>query len=866
MASFVESATLLVKDKSTDEIKQINRALAKLFKTAKALKSTRASITITGTSPERIAATARALASLKRASDGVKNVNANVNVRGTDNLKRAVSALQRLNRLTSTTRTGGPLPLVSAADMRALNALQAKVQIVNAELAKIGATGPNSGLRNIANIVGTIKADAFAIRNALAGIGRLRAQPPGSPPPPPRIPPPPRSPRQPQQFAFGLIPKPRWGVVVGRDVGTGFRASVGAWLFQGLDRAARSAGQGILTADDAQAIARASGVDVNALIASATRATTERKGVSTGLLVEAGTEQAGQLTALFKSGAITQQEFNTRLDTMTNRIASNAEILTTFLHSAERAAEGARQLEKVLQITGVNVRPEEAAKMNEAALRAFIATGGDIAPEEIKRLLQQLGGTLRQALSPEGLTNAILLRDEGGRQSTAEIRTAMQDLFRGDLNDEDKNRQIAAGLRDSKGETVFSKEEFGDPIGLLVNQIVPLLKKMNVATDPANADPIKIANALDSRLGFTGPGARLAAAIIPQLEQFSADIARAAAIQPSMVLQEPTLRTQLADVEAKFQDAAVRMTKDMMPQIKNATDGLSDILGRVSRDETTSSDVAKLGAAGIAAGAIAMFDPSTRSLGAAGIALTASAAALTTAATALGGAAIVQGAAGVAGFFKGVGTNILGISGILAFVETIKAARDKLEAQERLPGDKNAMPRGTFAKLMDKWMVKKKTPDERETAAISAAIATSIKDVVTQLQSVPPDLTKAAPFTDQEKTDIDVMKQWDSLLPSMTEGATKIQGAFDLGGPAAGTAVQSALQTGGVSAGTSIGSGLTQAAPGAGSALGQGLMGVAPSVGAAIGNAAAAAINNNVRVNVNVNQTQSNTGSNAPVE
>jgi hypothetical protein len=68
MATFVEQATLLVKDKSTDEIKQINRALNSLFRTADKLRSVKASITITGTPAARINQLATSLTRLQAAA------------------------------------------------------------------------------------------------------------------------------------------------------------------------------------------------------------------------------------------------------------------------------------------------------------------------------------------------------------------------------------------------------------------------------------------------------------------------------------------------------------------------------------------------------------------------------------------------------------------------------------------------------------------------------------------------------------------------------------------------------------------------------------------------------------------------------
>jgi hypothetical protein len=94
VASFVESATLLVKDQSTAKINKINASLKKLFATAKALKSTTVNLNVNTAGIQRanqqLNSLARNMAVLRRQS-----LNLNVNTAGLTKVNQQLNSLAR---------------------------------------------------------------------------------------------------------------------------------------------------------------------------------------------------------------------------------------------------------------------------------------------------------------------------------------------------------------------------------------------------------------------------------------------------------------------------------------------------------------------------------------------------------------------------------------------------------------------------------------------------------------------------------------------------------------------------------------------------------------------------------------------------
>ena len=98
-------------------------------------------------------------------------------------------------------------------------------------------------------------------------------------------------------------------------------------------------------------------------------------------------------------------------------------------------------------------------------------------------------------------------------------------------------------------------------------------------------DPIAIGSAMDNLFGFTTEASRLWARVIPNLAQFENEIARIGAARPETLLTQPPLSTDIADVQAKFQDAVVQLTKSSLPLVKQGVQGLADVFKDISQGE-----------------------------------------------------------------------------------------------------------------------------------------------------------------------------------------------------------------------------------------------------------------------------------------
>src|SRR5262245_27758526 len=94
MASFVESATLVIKDESTANINKINAALKQLFATARSFKGAKINIDIGERGIARAATDIRRLtADLRSLQGAARGVNVNVNTSG---ISRAAQQLAQL--------------------------------------------------------------------------------------------------------------------------------------------------------------------------------------------------------------------------------------------------------------------------------------------------------------------------------------------------------------------------------------------------------------------------------------------------------------------------------------------------------------------------------------------------------------------------------------------------------------------------------------------------------------------------------------------------------------------------------------------------------------------------------------------------
>lgn len=435
-------------------------------------------------------------------------------------------------------------------------------------------------------------------------------------------------------------------IAAGKIIARSFVSAIGIDLHSAMRGAGRTAGSAISGLDTARALASASGVDPDVLERAALAAANRTTGVSAGEIASASIEQSASLTAQLKSGAISAEEFSKRVTATAQRVADTAQILGTARGDFRGGGEDARQIEKAIAISGAGLDPARQKTFSDAMLNAVIASGGDVRGDEIKRMLQQFGAAFSAGLSAEGVARLALIRDEGGKQSTAEIRQTQQDLIRGNLNRDDKARQVAMGLRDAQGRTTLTESDFADPVKLVEEKLKPLARARGV--DMSNV--VALQEFYDNVAGLTTSGAKFAARATQASEQYANELQRFRATDARKLQRDPTIAASLAEVQATFGDMVAQQSKSIVPLMKAGAAGLSGTFEALGKGELPSAtQVAGTLAAAGSLGLAAMMDPATRPLGAAGLALTGSASALSGAAVALAGAAGVSATADTLG-------------------------------------------------------------------------------------------------------------------------------------------------------------------------------------------------------------------------
>jgi hypothetical protein len=434
---------------------------------------------------------------------------------------------------------------------------------------------------------------------------------------------------------------------IGRDIARGFTFAISGSLAHLGAGVARTAAVAPLTMEEAQSKVRTAGrseAELEVLQAIAEVQSQRVGSVSAAEILGNAVETTGTF------GDLTLPENAAKAEASMMRLADNAAILVTALGmSADKAAEEARKIEKSIQIQGEAGDPLDGARIAEAALKATIASGGDLLPAETVRMLQQLGGTLVAGLSPDALLQIALLRDEGGRMSTAEVRMAYQDMTRGNLNASDLAAQIAVGLRDAAGKSLYGGQFSADPMAFVNEQIIPRLNSLGVDLSDTEA----VSSALDDELGFTTTGVRFFASAVANAAERMAEFERAQKVDTTYAKDNPTARAQAQAVKAQFENVAAEVGTLALPAIKTGLDILGDSLGNVAQGEGGVVDYATIAAAAtplaVGAALAGIADPLTRPMSLASLSLTGSATALDVSAGALTAAAIKLGATPVAG-------------------------------------------------------------------------------------------------------------------------------------------------------------------------------------------------------------------------
>ncbi len=350
------------------------------------------------------------------------------------------------------------------------------------------------------------------------------------------------------------------GRSLGRDIAFGFKASIGNELYRAARGAVAETGRATISAEDAQTRVRQAGfneIDTAKFVALSRDVQEQFPQVPAAEILNASVEQLSTL----KAANATTAQYKSAME----RVARNAQTLAVTYKDAVQGAEGARQLERLSQALGADIDEKKINAIQQAAVRATIASGGEMGINEAVRAIQQLGPTIAKSMNPQAITDLLLVRDEGGRQSTAEFRMAIQDLIRGSLNESDKAAMTRLGLRGKGGASLgdVANEASANLVDFTANRIMPILEKAGL-TDASSAE---IGAFLDDMAGFTTTGARALADIATSLRngdiQRGRQAARRADLNPQLAAN--TFRGATQALLASFDTAAARNLDKLGP-------------------------------------------------------------------------------------------------------------------------------------------------------------------------------------------------------------------------------------------------------------------------------------------------------------
>lgn len=383
----------------------------------------------------------------------------------------------------------------------------------------------------------------------------------------------------------------------------------------------------------------------------------------------------GQLMALVPEAASQADDFETIAESL-ERMARNASMFGQAANDMRRGAENARQIEKGLQIRGVTSDPAVAQKFSDALFSSVLISGGDITGSEVKRMLQQVGGA-KNTLTPEGMAMLVTIRDEGGRRSTSEVRSFIQDLTRSNLNEKSTEQQIKAGLRDKKGFSTIEGKLLADPVAAVMEEIIPRLLKRGVNLD----DDAALNQGLNA-LGLLSTSQRFAQMVIKQRDEQTRTRARLSNIDGQTFIDNPTLLARMKGLNDAFVSVGAQVAETAVPALEATMASFTESLNNVRNGDGGVTDYASLigsgSALGVGAIASSLIDPMTRPLGISAVALTGSATALTGAATALTGAAAAQTVFGRDGAPTPGGGKVKKVAGAVVGAGIVAAAVDSV--------------------------------------------------------------------------------------------------------------------------------------------------------------------------------------------
>jgi len=464
-----------------------------------------------------------------KSSGKIKKVNAE--------LKQLLKTATQLEKVTSG-RGSSRTPLVSSRNLQTIKALIREAESARHTVSTIGARVDNSGLRQTLHLVQQISREARSARQSMSGFGRGGTGRPAA-----------------SQAPVAAVNRRASAVNSSflRLASTASKLSAIFAAFNAGRAVVGEAGRATISSEDAATRVRQAGFSETET-AEFVRLSREVQGkypqIPAAEILNASVEQ---LSALKIAGKSTE-DYRIAME----RVAKNSQLLAVTYKDAGKGAEQARQSERFSQILGQDIDDTQIRKVQEAAMRAIVASGGEMTMEEAVRSIQQLGPTIAKSMGQQALTDLLLTRDEGGRASTAEWRTAIQDLMRDSLASEDKKAMAALGLRRKGGgassEVVKAASE--NLLDFTRDTIQPLLEKAGLK----DATSAEIGAWLDEFAGFTTSGARALADAAVSLRdgevQRQREAARRANLDPNIGAR--TFRGATQTLVSSFDTAMAR--------------------------------------------------------------------------------------------------------------------------------------------------------------------------------------------------------------------------------------------------------------------------------------------------------------------
>lgn len=649
MASFVESATLVVKDSSTAPINKINAALKKLQATAKSLKSIKIDIKVNDAGIKKATASLRQFQQqLKLSKSAGSALRMNVN---TGSLKSATSAVRGMTSAMKTLNT--------AARIR-----------VN--------TGGIAQARNQLNALRAAARRPIAV-NTQAGAGGGRLPPPGGR----RALPAPGAPAGPSMF--GRLAGATGRIVVDlsqqslRALG---RATLHATK-EGYDQAdiaqtkmgLRQMGPEERTAtaeavDRIQADQRASKSGMFFNRAQTQSLYAESLGI-TNADPKAAEHLMGQAIALAKTGYAVNQSFE---QARTGAL--------DFIKTGE-------QMGKLTDLTTGAYDPAKAEKYFDAMRLATIQVGEEFTGQRWRTMVQSMGPA-KYGQDTKGIITSALLMEEMGSRAGTGMQMALKNLTGNVLTKKKVQNLEKMGLlttEESKvgsvggqsimeivGKNAKNEEELRSNFaGWISGTVLPKARAMGLMPklDEKTGQPEREATAKEvgrlSEMITSGKGTDIMTGVLKNIIQLEKSISQAVERKGDVATTEETLagsgRLAYKGVETELQDVMGQIAKKadpiMLPLAKGLSSTMSDIADKAATGKIGGTDILKalaagggaLAGVGLTSGmrALASSNPAIQSLGAAGVSLQGAAAALTAAAalqsSALGSLATAVGAA-----------------------------------------------------------------------------------------------------------------------------------------------------------------------------------------------------------------------------